>query len=346
MKNKQIVFTAPCVAELLEKPMPVPQRGEVLVKKAFSTISAGTERANLIGDPNISPSAGQKDAPPMFPRELGYCSAGTVAAVGEGVTDLAVGDRVVCVWGVHAAYQVYDQKDVVKIEYDDVPLNVAATCFIATFPLTGLRKTQPELGESGMVVGLGVLGIFAVQIAKVMGLAPVIAVDPVESRRAFALKMGADYALDPTAPDYVATVKKLTGGGVNVAVEVTGNGKALDQTLDCMAKFGRVSLLGCTRNSDFTIDYYRKVHYPGISLIGAHTRARPKLESRPGAYTHQDDLKTLLRLLHGKRLDFAPMITEVHSPKECGEVFARLATDKDFPVGVQFDWSKLEDENK
>ncbi|MFR6641702.1 MAG: hypothetical protein ACLUSP_10635 [Christensenellales bacterium] len=68
----------------------------------------------------------------------------------------------------------------------------------------------------------------------------------------------------------------MTARGANVAVEVTGLGKGLDRVLDCMRKFGRVALLGCTRNSDFTIDHYRKVHGPGITPVGAHTAARPR----------------------------------------------------------------------
>jgi hypothetical protein len=78
-----------------------------------------------------------------------------------------------------------------------------------------------------------------------------------------------------------------------VAIEVTGNGGALDGVLDCMARFGRVALLGCTRSSDFTIDYYRKVHGPGITLIGAHTNARPQYESHHGWWTTADDIRAV-----------------------------------------------------
>ena len=69
--------------------------------------------------------------------------------------------------------------------------------------------------------------------------------------------------------------KEISNGGVKVGIEVTGVGAALDGILDCMARFGRVALLECTRSSDFTIDYYRKVHGLGITLVGAHTNARP-----------------------------------------------------------------------
>ena len=105
-----------------------------------------------------------------------------------------------------------------------------------------------------------------------------------------------------------------------------------------MARFGRVALLGCTRSSDFTIDYYRKIHGPGITLVGAHTSARPKDESYPGCFTTHDDVKAFLSLCEMGRIDPRTIVDECHSPNECESVFARLATDSKFPTVVQLDW--------
>ena len=129
---------------------------------------------------------------------------------------------------------------------------------------------------------------------------------------------------------------------MNVAIEVTGVGAGLNETLDCMKKFGRVALLGCTRSSDFTVDYYKKVHSPGITLIGAHTIARPEVESHPGWFTHRDDIKAVLDLISGGRIEIDSLVSETHSPEACTEVYERLVFDKNFPIGVQFDWTRLE----
>jgi len=61
----------------------------------------------------------------------------------------------------------------------------------------------------------------------------------------------------------------LTGSGVNACIEVTELGKGLDRALNGMAKYGRIALFGCTRGSNFTVDYYQKVHMHGIVLISA-----------------------------------------------------------------------------
>lgn len=333
-KIKQIIFTKPNVAEYLEVgevDFAKIKANQVVVRTMVSTISAGTEKANITGNLGTS-------YPASFPTGLGYSSAGEVVAVGSEVKKVQVGDRVVVYWGHHKNYNVVHENNVVKIESEKVSYEEAAVSFISTFPLAAIRKVKLELGESLMVMGLGILGQLAVMYARVAGAYPVIACDPVAERREEALKNGADYVFDPFDKDFAEQVKAVTGGGVKTAIEVTGVGAGLDETLDCMAKFGRVALLGCTRSSDFSIDYYHKVHCPGVTLVGAHTNARPELESYPSYFTHIDDIKTALNLCAGGRLPLKSILKEINVPKDCGNVYTRLITDKNFPIGVQFDW--------
>ncbi|MCQ2431378.1 MAG: zinc-binding alcohol dehydrogenase [Clostridia bacterium] len=337
MLRHRILFPEINRAELVTEEIGEPGPHDVLVKTAFSTVSPGTERANITGDPSI---AGQAAPCVQFPRSCGYSSSGVVCKTGSDVTKVRVGDRVCVYWGTHTDYNLVPEGRVEKVP-DGVGMEEAAAVFISTFPLAAIRKTRLELGESCMIMGLGLLGQFAVRLAHAAGACPVIAVDPVESRRTDALAGGADYALDPFAPDFAKHVRELTGGGVNTAIEVTGQGAGLDETLDCMARLGRVALLGCTRDPDFTIDYYRKVHCPGITLIGAHTSARPETESYPGYFTHNDDIKAVFRLLAGGRLDYKIMTGHIHSPHDCMEVYDRLINDRNFPMVTQFDWSLL-----
>ena len=333
---KQIVFTAPCVTEILDVDVPELGENDVLVQLERSSISAGTERANLIGDPSVSGAAAPKV---KFPRTVGYSSSGVVVKTGSAVTRVSVGDRVACMDSKHAQYWKMPETKVFPLP-DNVSMGAAALTYISIFPLAAIRKCKLEIGESAMVMGQGVLGQIAVQLLRTAGATPIIAVDPVEKKREQALALGADYALDPFAPDFAKTVKELTRGGVNVCIEVTGKGQGLDMALDCMKKFGRVALLGCTRDSNFTIDYYRKVHFPGISLIGAHTNARPKHESHEGWWTALDDCEAIVRLLATGRLNFDCLIEEVHPVSDAVAVFDRLASSPAFPV-VQLDWTQL-----
>lgn len=338
--DKQIVFVEKNKAELLNVESQTLNANQVRVKTVFSTISNGTERANLTGNPTVGINTKPTDEA-VFPRFTGYSTSGIVVEKGEAVKNLEIGDRVAMYWTTHRSYNVVNEKNAVKIESDCVSFEEAALAHIATFPLAAIRKTRLEIGESAMVMGLGILGLFAVQLAHAAGAVPVIAVDPVKERREKALKFGADYAFDPFESDFAQKVKDVTNGGVNVAIEVTGQGAGLNETLDCMARFGRVALLGCTRESDFFVDYYRKVHGPGISLIGAHTMARPNEESYPGYFTTADDIKAVLKLCANKRINIKDMIEETHSPEECTKIYNSLANNKNFPTIVQFDWERL-----
>lgn len=336
---KQIVFTRRNTAELLEVEESGLLPDQIAVKTMFSTISCGTEKANIMGDANIS--IFEKSMPARFPRTSGYSSCGVVLEKGSAVQTVEVGDRVAMSWSLHKSVNIIPEQNAVKIDDERVTMQDAALFHIGTFPLAALRKTRLEIGESILVMGLGVLGLMAVQFARAAGAAPVIAADPIPERRRKAADFGADYALDPLKKDFVKQVKLLTGGGVNAAIEVTGVGSGLNSCLDCMAKFGRIALLGCTRDKNFTVDYYRKVHGPGIQIIGAHTAARPVYESHPGYFTQKDDMLAILKLCAMDRIRLADIVDRVYSPEICGEVYTQLITDPNFPAVVQFDWRNL-----
>ncbi len=338
MQCRQIVFTEKNKAELLSVDINELKSNEVIVETVVSTISCGTEKANITGDPNVN-AYGESQV--IFPRTSGYNSAGVVVKKGADVKSVEIGDRVVVYWGLHKSYNVVPEEQVVKMG-DNVSFETGAMSFISTFPMAAIRKTRLEMGESAIVMGLGILGIIAVKLLRTAGAVPIIAADPNPTRREIALKNGADYAVDPLCEDFADKVKSVTVGGVNVAIEVTGVGAGFNEALDCMAKFGRVSLLGCTRNSDFTVDYYKKIHAPGITVIGAHTMARPQFESHPGWFTHRDDIKTVLKLCGGGRLCLENLVEETHSPTDCPEVYNRLVNDKNFPIVVQFDWRNMQ----
>ena len=337
MDNKRIVFTSKNRAEYLDAPIYEPKVNEVQVEIYSSTISSGTERANIMGSTTTSwrvPEA--KEA--VFPRYAGYSSAGVVLNVGENVTDIKVGDRVALRWSTHTHIQNIDKSLVTKI--GDIDFRDASLFHISIFPLAAIRKCRLEIGESAIVMGMGVLGLCALTLLKAAGAVPIIAVDPDPIKREKALKCGADYALNPFGDDFAKTVKEITNGGARVGIEVTGIGAGLDGILDCMAPFGRVALLGCTRSSDFSIDYYRKVHGPGITLVGAHTDARPQFESSDGWWTQADDMEAVKRLHEMGRIKLSNLVDETHSPEEATEIYDRLCNDKTFPI-VQFDWSTL-----
>lgn len=328
--NRKIIFSDIGKAELVECPMPAAGEGRVVCRTEYTAVSAGTERACLMCLPNT---------PQKFPISLGYSACSIVEEVGANVKGFAVGDRVLVYHGIHTAHIAVGADQLTKVTENVSSLD-ASFVIIASMGLGGVRKLEIELGESAMVIGLGLLGMFAIQTLHLSGAFPLIAADFDEARRQKALELGADYALNPADPDFVQQVKALTHGkGVNGIVEVTGSSDAFREALDCASYMGRIALLGCTRVSEGAVDYYAQVHKPGLRIIGAHNFVRPKVESYPHHWTHQDDCRCLLRLLEAGKLRVAPMLTEIHKPEDAPEVYARLAERK-LPLGVAFEWGK------
>lgn len=333
MQTKAITFVQPKQAQLLERELGEVSGELVLVENEYTVISGGTEKAYLLGAANTRSA---------FPRVIGYCGIGRVIQVGEQVKDFSAGDRVLVYHGRHAKHSLVDQSRLTKIEDATIPSLEAAFTIIASMGLGGVRKLELELGESAMVMGLGLLGIFAVQFLRLSGAYPLIAADLNPARRQLALQLGADYAFDPAAPDFIDQVKRVTkGAGVRATVEVTGVSAALQQALQCAARQGRISLLGCTRVSDCPVDFYSQVHQPGVKLIGAHNMVRPKVDSYPHHWTHHDDCRAILELLGAKRIQVAPIVSRVVSPEAAPEIYSQLCTDPEFPMGTVFDWSQV-----
>lgn len=332
MEGYRIVFTGIGQAALESYAVHGPQDGEVLIETLYSVLSAGTERANLLAMPNT---------PASFPAYMGYCAIGRIAACGNGVTDLVPGDRVIVYHGRHQTHTVMKAEGLVKVRDDVASLDGAFTV-IASMSLQGLRKVRLELGESVLVMGQGLLGIFATQLARLDGGLPVVALDFSPERRQLALQLGADAVFAPDDASLKPALLDLTRGrGMNAIIEVTGSARALEQALELAARQGRIALLGCTRVSDKPIDFYQMVHKPGVSIIGAHNFVRPSVDSYPGYWTRQDDYHVLLDLIASGRLQVRPIVSEVVSPVQAAPIYARLAEDPQAPLGIVFDWQAL-----
>ena len=336
VKTHYICFPEKEKAGLFEDKLENPPQGkQVLVKTHFDLISAGTELANYHGLPNTAGGAG-------FPVWTGYSASGIVEAVGPEVTLFKKGDRVSCAWQGHRSWFMADEERLILIP-DDVSMEVAAVAHLCSFPLLAVRKLQVQLGESVMVAGLGLLGQFAVQIARIAGATPVLACDYSPERRELARSLGADYVFDPGEKDFIEKVKAVTEGkGPEAVVEVTGYIPALQQALEYIAFQGRISLLGCTRISDQFIDFYRYVHLNGIQLIGCHTRTRPAMESRPGQWTEMDDYKTFFKYVRSGQIKVEPVIQHRGDPRDAENIYHELGFSKKPPLGVLLDWRNID----
>jgi 2-desacetyl-2-hydroxyethyl bacteriochlorophyllide A dehydrogenase len=212
---------------------------------------------------------------PYLPITLGHEIAGTVAALGDAVTGWSAGQRV-CVFpvlfdgtcssclaghseicldrrivGIHAdgglaEYVAVPAKNLVAVP-DGVPFDQACICTDAVITpfhaLTDVARLGP--GESVAVLGVGGLGLHAVQIAKLAGAAPVIAIDTRAAQLARARDGGADVVIDASRQSAVDEVMAATAGvGVDVAAEFVGAPSTIGQAVECLRTGGRAVLVG------------------------------------------------------------------------------------------------------
>jgi len=200
-------------------PAPKALPGCVLVRIAASLVSAGTERASyefasksllqkararpdlvrqvinkVQRDGFVSAVAAVRSRLDQ-PCAVGYSSAGTVVAVGEGIQDLRVGDRVACAgagYAVHAEFACVPRLLVAKIPNDSgVSFEQAAFTTVGAVALHGIRTADVKLGDTVAVIGLGLLGQLTVQLLKAAGCR-VLGMDIVQERADLALRMDAD----------------------------------------------------------------------------------------------------------------------------------------------------------
>ncbi len=198
-----------------EIPIPTPQAGEALVQNAASLVSAGTERMlvsfaekSLLGKARSRPDlvrqvldkARREGALSTLeaafnrleqPMALGYSSAGTIIALGEGMQGFRVGQRVACAGGgyaVHAEYVTVPRNLLAPLP-DSVDFQAAAFTTLGAIALHGYRLAQAQLGERLAVIGLGLLGLLAAQIARAAGCA-VLGIDLDERRLELGRSLG------------------------------------------------------------------------------------------------------------------------------------------------------------
>lgn len=241
-------------AEVTVEEVPAPKLlgGCVLVRTAASLVSAGTERAatefaggsllrkarmrpdlvrevlNKLGRDGLSATLSTVRSRLEQPSALGYSSAGTVLAAGEGVSDLRPGDRVACGGtgnAVHAEFACVPRLLAARVPSDSISFEEAAFTTLGAIALHGIRNAEAKLGDIVAVIGLGLLGQLCVQILKAAGCV-VLGMDISRERAQAALRSGAD-AVSTSAEEFNDLCMQLSAGhgadAVLIAAQSTSN---------------------------------------------------------------------------------------------------------------------------
>jgi 2-desacetyl-2-hydroxyethyl bacteriochlorophyllide A dehydrogenase len=317
--GSRLEFPQPGCCELrrFEESMPGP--GEILVESEASVISPGTERAVFAG----------RAAAVEYPYLPGYSQAGRIVAAGDG-SALQVGQRVSTGAG-HATLHLCPADRAVVVP-SGVEAERAALAQIGAIAMQGVRKAAIEPGVGLAVLGAGLIGQLAAQLARCAG-ADVVALASSPSRLAIAARCGVrtlNLLDDPDALDALQA---------EIVIDATGDPQAINNAIRAARRGARIVLLGSNRGVTRAADvvaWARK----GLAVLGAHVATLPALDAAAGAWTWRREVETFLELARQQRLRLEPLVTRRVSPAEAPEAYADLARPDDKSVAVMIDWAR------
>jgi predicted dehydrogenase/threonine dehydrogenase-like Zn-dependent dehydrogenase len=349
-------------------PEPKLTQGQVLVHNSWSLISAGTEtggmvlsgdlrgqialRRDLIGKGIKAMKSNSLKAlvrkavhVDNIAGALGYSTAGTVLAVADDVKDVMPGQRVACAGSGIASHAelVCVPRLLVHPVPDELDLKLAAWTTVGCIALQGVRQGDPSLGEQVLVVGLGLLGLMAVQMLKANGCR-VTGVDLLASRRELALQMGAEAAFAPDDPALPVYLENATGGlGADCSLIFAGTSSSapLNQSMHLVRKRGRVVVVGAIGMDLQRSPFYQKEIEMRIACSYGPGRYDARYEQRgvdyPAAFvrwTENRNMGAVLELLRSGQLDVSPLMSSEWDVDQADRAFTALKEDPERQVGV------------
>lgn len=350
--------------ELVDVPAPGVRRGHLLIGSQRSVISAGTERmlvefgqGNLLTKARSQPDRVKQVLDKMQtdgvmptldavfnkldqPLPLGYCNAGMVLGVGEGVNGFVVGDRVVSN-GPHAGVVSVPQNLCAKIP-DSVSDDDAVFTVLGAIALQGIRLVNPTLGERIVVVGLGLLGLLSVQMLVANGC-QVLGIDFNSERLDLARQFGAQTVDLNVGEDPITAGMTFSNGHGVDGVLVTASTKSNDlmhQAAQMSRQRGRIVLVGVVGLDIQRADFYEKELTFQVSCSYGPGRYDTSYEDNGQDYpfgfvrwTEQRNFEAVLDLMVSRRLQTAPLIAK-HIPQvEAAEAY-RLLTEQPDMLGI------------
>lgn len=342
MRVQQAVVVEPNWVEIRDTELPPPAANQVLVRTEASAVSAGTELAVYTGTHQWLKDPAMTDW--KFPFRPGYSAAGRVLEVGSSVRSFKPGDRV-SYPGNHAFAELltmgHERGRLWRIP-DDLPADKAALACVARYGLGAAIRAGITLGRSAAVLGLGVIGQFALRGLLAAGAHPVIGIDSVPMRRRAALAAGADHVIDPAAGDLREQLAALLGSrGAELVADATGVPDAIPVAMSLACDGGQVVVVGSPRGKAREVNFYDDLHRRFIEVTGAHGNmlfepAHPRLA---GAWDINKAQNWLLSALASGRLSLDGLVTHTIGPHDLGTAYEGLLKNKDDYLGVVVRWT-------
>lgn len=341
MKARQVVVLDPFQVGVREVDLPDPAPNQILVAAEVSAVSAGTELAVYTGTHQWLKDPSLPDW--KFPFRPGYSAAGTVVDVGREVQGWKPGDRV-SFPGNHASLELltigHERGRLWRLPEGMTAERAAFAC-IARYGLGAAIRCGITLGRSVAVLGLGIIGQFALRSFLAAGAYPVVGIDAVAMRRQAALAAGAHFVLDPQQGDLREQLSSiLKARGAEVIADATGVPDAIPTAMSLACDGGQVVVVGSPRGRAKDVNFYDDLHRRYIEVTGAHGNMlfEPAHTRLAGAWNIDKAQHWLLSALHTGRLSLEGLITHRLAPEALGTAYEGLLKNKEEYLGVVVGW--------
>ncbi|MAZ08003.1 MAG: dehydrogenase [Rickettsiales bacterium] len=358
---------------LEDLPVPNIRYGSVLIQTSHSLVSLGTERMLVeFGKASLIEKARQQPEkviqvldkiktdgllPTMEavfnklgqPIPLGYCNVGKVIAVGEGVLEFAIGDRVASN-GLHAEVVSVPENLVVKIP-ESVSNENATFTIIGSIGLQGVRLLKPSLGETIVVIGLGLIGLITCQLLKANGC-NVVGIDVDQTKCDLAKKWGIK-TLNPVTTNLVKSVMDLThnygADGVLVTASTESN-DLISQAAQMSRKRGRIILVGVVGLDINRADFYEKELSFQVSCSYGPGRYDDSYEQKGIDYplpyvrwTEKRNFEAILEAIKNGSLNVKELITEKVPLEDYNQIYDNMDSSHSIASILEYPGLVIED---
>lgn len=356
-------------AVVAEVAAPQASAGNLLVRVEYSCISVGTEMAGvrmsglplyqralkqpenvkrvlgMMKEQGVARTLDRVRGKLSAGAPTGYSAAGVVAAVGDQLDGFSIGDRVACAGaGIANHAELIDVPVNLAVRVPDgLGVDRASTVTLGAIAMQGVRRTAPTLGETVVVIGLGILGQLTAQMLSANGCR-VIGVDLDAGRIGKALENGMDVGIDPSCESYVERVLKHTGGFGADAVIVTAaspSNTIISEAMQATRKKGRVVLVGDVGLDLNRSDFYQKELDFFISTSYGPGRYDPSYEEGGQDYplpyvrwTENRNMQAYLQLLASGRVSLDNLLVEPFDIDQAPQAYASLNAEGAKPLMV------------
>jgi predicted dehydrogenase/threonine dehydrogenase-like Zn-dependent dehydrogenase len=369
---KQVLIKAGA-AVVEEVPAPQVGRKNILVRVTHSCISVGTEMAGvrmsglplyqralkqpenvkrvleMMRDQGVKRTMDRVTGKLSAGSATGYSAAGVVIELGEEVEGFSLGDRVACAGaGIANHAEVIDVPVNLAVKIPEgLETGIASTVTLGAIAMQGVRRAQPTLGETFVVVGLGILGQITAQMLSANGCR-VIGVDLDPRRIQLALDNGMDIGINPALENYVERVLKYTDGlGVDAVIvtAATESNQVISDAMHACRKKGRVVLVGDVGLDLNRADFYKKELDFLISTSYGPGRYDPFYEEGgqdyPIAYvrwTENRNMQAYIELLANCKVRLGNLYHPPYPIDKAGEAYDALKGSGDKPLLVLLEY--------